>query len=638
MWPPTRVSVALGVVAAIVLLRGILPASDCPWLPGGVLALSLGLGGLGFAWRQRAASGGAGWREDPSTGVLVAAFAVLFGTFLAHDYRLTSDGVDHFVYLRSLWIDGDLDFANDYAQVSPRGASVDPLTPLGRVGNLHPVGPALLWSPFYLAADALARLSGRAPDGQGPLYRNAAALGGLVYGWIGLVLLYRAVRLVAERWAALVASLGIGFGTFLYWYVAFAPTMAHAVAFCAAALFVWVWLSEPAGARRALLLGAALGLCALTRWANALLVLLPAVEALPRLARREEWRPLAREALLGLLAFLAVFWPQMLVWRLLYGAWLTVPQGAAFVGASPHWDGVLFSPHHGLFSWSPLAYLALPGFLMLARRAPWRGLAALACGLALVRLNAGVADWWGGAAFGARRFDALLPLLGLGLGATLVALARFSARHPRLLAGGCVGLLVGWNLLLARSYESGAWDYAGPVAFEQMGQAALGQVDRALGAPFSLPGALFEWARSGRVPADYEALYMQRPYSRWSVRMGLDERLFLEDGWSPLARLDGQPARQIAGEGAGLVLPLHRAREYRFGARLRVSGEGPARLRLLVNQRVAGSLEAGPAWADAELLVPASFWRAGRNQVRLRRLDGGVVAIAGLWLEPTAAP
>jgi hypothetical protein len=86
------------------------------------------------------------------------------------------------------------------------------------------------------------------------------------------------------------------------------------------------------------------------------------------------------------------------------------------------------------------------------------------------------------------------------------------------------------------------------------------------------------------------------------------------------------------------VVPLHQPRDARLGLRLRLApgaAGSEARLRVLVNQRVAGSLVAGADWADAELLVPADFWRPGRNAVRLRLLDEGKsVAVAGLWLEP----
>ena len=42
----------------------------------------------------------------------------------------------------------------------------------------------------------------------------------------------------------------------------------------------------------------------------------------------------------------------------------------------------------------------------------------------MVYLNGAVQDWWGGAAFGGRRFDGTMPLLGLG---TALALERWAA-------------------------------------------------------------------------------------------------------------------------------------------------------------------------------------------------------------------
>jgi hypothetical protein len=415
--------------------------------------------------------------------------------------------------------------------------------------------------------------------------------------------------------------------------------MAHAPAFAAAALFVFLWLrGGPGEVWRATLLGAACGVAGLMRPPNVLLALLPAVEALPRLRRPGEWRRLAAEALAFAAAAALCFAPQMAVWWRLYGVPLTVPQGGAFLGNAPALSGVLFSPRHGLFSWSPLLYLGALGLVAFVRREPWRAAAAWAFLVALTWLNAGVADWWGGAAFGARRFDAALPLLGLGMALALRRLADAVRRRPMAVAGALIGTFMLWNLLLARQYLSGAWDYSGPVPFEDMGRGAVSMVDRAIGPPFSLPGSLLEWLRSGRHPSDYESLFMERRHSRWSIRMGLDDRIFLEDGWSEPKQVLGAPCRALLGEGAGVVVPLHRARPYRLGARLFVPGGPPPRVgvRVLVNQRHVGgwSLEGGE-WRDASLEVPADALRPGRNQVRIRREGAPVeLAVAGLWLDP----
>jgi hypothetical protein len=624
--------------AAALALRGFFPACALPWLKAGPLVIAAVVLAMAAAFRLRRVPEPRPLLRDAGFYVLLAALAVLLGTLLSHRFRITSDGLDHYVYLRTLWIDGDLDLENDYRAVQPGWQPVEPPTPLGRTANVHPIGPALAWVPFYALADVFSALGGRPRDGLAPIYKNAVSVGNLLWGWLGLLVVYRMVARRTGRGPALLASLGLGFGTFLYWYLAYAPTMAHALSFAAAALFVSLWLgAAPPGPRRAAWLGAACGLAALMRPPNALLALLPALEALPRLRRRGELPRLLQEAAAFAGAAALVFAPQMLVWWRLYGSPLTVPQGAGFLANAPAIAGVLFSPRHGLFSWSPLLYLGVAGLLAWSFREPVRALAAWAFLVALTRLNAGVADWWGGAAFGARRFDAALPLLGLGLALALDGMAAAARRRPLWVAAAVLGGFVGWNLLLSRLYLSGTWDYSEPVPFEDMGRGAVSLVDRAVGSPFSLPGSLLEWLRSGRSPADYESLFMERRHSRWSVRMGLDDRIFLDDGWSEPREALGSPCRVMLGEGAGVVVPLHRAGAYRFGGRLvRLADAGPVTVSVLVNQRPAGGWAVGGAeWGDFSLELPAELLRPGRNLLRLRSAAApGQIAVAGLWLEP----
>jgi hypothetical protein len=577
--------------------------------------------------------------RDPGLIVLVAALALLVALLFSHDERITSDGIDHYVYLRSVFVDHDLDLANDYARLAPSGMSDAGKTPLGRTGNAHPVGPAVVWAPFYAAADLVYWLRGTTSDGLDRLHLDFVALASVLYGWLGLVLLYFTARREASAPASLAAALGIGFGTFLYFYLAFAPTMAHAAAFGAAALFVWLWLSPlPSGVRRAAWLGAACGLLALLRWANVLIAFLPLVEALPRLRRRSEWLPLLREGAAFGAAALVVFSPQMLVWWLLYGSPVTIPQGSAFIAGAPAWDGVLFSPRHGLFSWSPLLYVGALGLLAWARRAPIRLAATLVFALALVRVNAGVADWWAGAAFGGRRFDALLPLFGLGLAFAADALTGLVRRRPLTPVAILFMAFAGWNVLVARQYRTGAWDYAGPVPFEDMGRSVVAQVDRAFGSPFSLPGALLAWARGGSWLPDYESTYMERRHARWSIRMGEDDRIFLEDGWSSARSEPGTAFRALVTDSAGIVVPLHDSRAYALGARVCVLGASEARLRVLFNERVVGTWGLGARFAEQALRVPADLVRPGRNALRFKRPGAGPwrgeIAVAGVWAEP----
>jgi hypothetical protein len=147
-----------------------------------------------------------------------------------------------------------------------------------------------------------------------------------------------------------------------------------------------------------------------------------------------------------------VFAPQMIVWNVLYGQPFTGPQGPSFLRWSePHVIDVLFSDNHGLFTWTPIVLLSLIGVVRLARRVP--GL-ALPVGVVVAGswyVNAAVADWWGGEAFGARRFLSLFPLFTLGLAVWVQPLHSRVGRWP--LRAAAAWTLVGANALLLFQYQ-----------------------------------------------------------------------------------------------------------------------------------------------------------------------------------------
>ncbi|MBI5671542.1 MAG: hypothetical protein HZC41_26420 [Chloroflexi bacterium] len=107
--------------------------------------------------------------------------------------------------------------------------------------------------------------------------------------------------------------------------------------------------------------------------------------------------------------------------------------------------GLTISPYRGLFWYSPILLLALPGWLMLRRRAPW--LAWLALALATLQLLA-FASWWswhGGIAWGPRFLVPALPLLALLL-APLVE-AAWRSRLLALVIAAFAGLSSGVQIL-----------------------------------------------------------------------------------------------------------------------------------------------------------------------------------------------
>ena len=180
---------------------------------------------------------------------------------------------------------------------------------------------------------------------------------------------------------------------------------------------VWVRTLERQTTGRYALIGALAGAAALMRWQDAILLLVPAIDLLWHLRAGRAGDLLLRATACGAGAA-AAFVPQMIVWNALYGRPFTVPQGGSFMQwTHPAIWAVLFSSKHGLFTWTPIAALAVAGLALLVRRQRLVGAAALLFFAVSWYVNASVADWWAGEAFGARRFLSCYPIFVLGLAA-----------------------------------------------------------------------------------------------------------------------------------------------------------------------------------------------------------------------------
>ena len=159
------------------------------------------------------------------------------------------------------------------------------------------------------------------------------------------------------------------------------------------------------------------------------------------------------------MSFAVAFAPQLLAYQALNGH----PGPTDLVArkmswTSPHALGVLFSPEHGLFAWTPLALVALAGVLLLAlgrsravhADARWIGVIALVMVAAQVYVTGAVDSWTLQGSFGQRRFLGLTPILTLGLAALF---ATSSARRlARRVLASAVVLCLWWNLGLIAQF------------------------------------------------------------------------------------------------------------------------------------------------------------------------------------------
>lgn len=430
---------------------------------------------------------------------LVAAWLLVFAALLWRTVPVSGDGIYYYAWLRSAVVDHDVDFRNDleHFRSNPHvAAQLDSgvATPTGRTPNLFSVGPALLWAPLWLpvhwlsGADGFSRAELLAPNIATGLYGLAGLL--LTYGFVRRELDERRVT-QAATWAAVAAG-SVLLGTNLAYYLAIEASLSHGLGFTVVALLLYLWQrwrSDLLNARgpwwRWLVLGLAVGLAVCIRWQLlAVAAVVPGVDLAIALVRnRRNVMHALRNACLVVLGALVGFAPQLIGWKLLYGTWLTVPQGTGFLDwRSPHLLEVLVSNRHGLLTWTPVAALALVGLLLVLRKSTTARYALAVLSLQ-VYVNGAAIEWWGGDAFGARRFVDVAAVLVLGMALLLASAQRHRMAWVRSGVLALCAILVAANLILLQLYRLDRIPRSQPVTFSQAWRAGVQLLRPQGGAP-----------------------------------------------------------------------------------------------------------------------------------------------------------
>jgi hypothetical protein len=579
--------------------------------------------------------------------ILTTLFAIGLALQIQLGARLQSDGFYYFAYLRSMAFDRDVDFTNDYRMLGlgDKTYLFQP-TRTGHAQSAWTIGPAVVWSPFFAVGHLVAeRLhAGGADvstDGTSFPYRQAVCVAGLFYGLLGCWFSYRLARLFFPSALAAAAVTLTVLGSFMPWYLVKEPSMTHAPSMAAVAGFLWAWAATRAGRTPAgwALLGLAAGLMALIRWQNALFALLPgldALEAMVRSARSSDTRGL-RAAIAGSALFLVCaligFLPQMVAWKSIYGSFVArSPVGPDIRWTHPQLLDILFSARNGLFSTSPMLYLAALGLAAFSVARPAIGLPAVAAVCVMIYFNACIQDWWGSAGFGGRRFDGTIPLLAVGLAAFIDYMQRTVRRHATAVVAAALGAIALWNLALVAAAQQGAVRIGETLPFDRAWASQTRVLHGWFGNPFTYPASLVFAVRNGVSPGDYDLLSTSRfladplrPYGRIDVGgetvtsgPATDEWL-LVDGWHAPER-EGTTTFRWAASPAMLRLPLDHAAPLRVQVRLHAfayPGAPPQTLTIASGDRACAPLPVAAEWATVECTLDASAWRAGVNALRL---------------------
>lgn len=546
---------------------------------------------------------------------LALAWSVAAGILI--EFR--GDSFSYFAYLRSMSFDHDIDFRNDWKEF--RGED-EPTR--GRRASVFSAGPALVWSPFYLAAHLYVRLDhlfGRdvhARDGLSLPYRRATSLGTSTLVVLGCFLLVSTIARSRGGAIAILAVVGSFLASPVLYYTFYVPAMSHGVACGLAATLLWAWdraRREPS-ARSMTILGANLGLLAACRWQASLYGILAAFLAIELLVEK---RVAIRWVVASALAAALAFSPQMIAWKAGFGRWLVLPQGRGFLDfSSPHWLDTLISADHGFFNWTPLMFMGFLGLVLGIRDSPLlHGGGLLILGLtAWVNGSVPSFDWAAGDAFGGRRFSEVVPLMAVGLAFLLELSSRALRRWPLLAPAAGIALLVVWNLGFVSHFRARKYPDAAPLErlardqallLRDTSQHVLGTVAGAEGRALAYKIFSAEYFYAGLNPSGTILL------------RSADEKALLR-GWHTGSRRTARRTyRRALFPEACVSVPL----DSLFPLRVSVTARAPdgvenQTLSLAVNDHVLGSSPLGADWQEIPFLVPEESLVSGENAFCLR--------------------
>jgi hypothetical protein len=403
------------------------------------------------------------------------------------------DGVGYYAFARAPLIQHNLRFEEDWRRANlnfaqtrtdPDGQLLpDEYADNGYVSNPFTVGPAILWFPFLLFAHVVVlflNFLGKhiASDGFSFPYRMAMALGTAAYGFTGLLLsFFLSRRHIEARWA-LLATVGIWWGSSLPVYMYFNPAWSHAHSAFAVALFLWYWDRTRSSRNTAqwLILGLISGLMVDIYFPNGVFLLLPLIESVLSYATLLKSQPrVARTLFLQNLFFILTicfaFLPTIITRRIIFGGFFRfgLYSHLSWNWSAPHGFALLFSSNHGLLLWTPLVVLSLIGLIFTPRQSRILALYLALAVAAFYYLIASYPYWDGTSSYGNRFFISLTPVFVFGLGALLFRFAELVSRRrlALLLSAGILGCFVVWNLGMIYQWGAHLIPVRGPISLQE---------------------------------------------------------------------------------------------------------------------------------------------------------------------------
>lgn len=325
-----------------------------------------------------------------NTKLFYFSIFIVFGLIFLLHYSIAGqavygDGIEYYAWLHSAYFDHDINFSNElkhiynnqYNNNFPNALTNNnpQVTSVGKVGNFHMPGMAILLLPFYFLADMVVIFLNFLGfhvlrNGYSDIYQIISGLGAVFYGILGIFISERLlgkifVNINNRRHFVFRASvLTVVLASSLFYYLTIDVLNSHFAIFFVTSLFFYVLFTYKFNKIKLALLGFLIGLASLIRFQEAALFVPLIILLIYDYSKNINLKSLTFSFSITAIIFLIMVFPLFLAWQYLYGSIFSHPYLVGFANSKDiSLFGSLIDSTNGLFTKTPFMLfllLALP--------------------------------------------------------------------------------------------------------------------------------------------------------------------------------------------------------------------------------------------------------------------------------------
>ncbi len=329
----------------------------------------------------------------------------------------------------------------------------------------YPIGLSVFYAPFYFIADLIAPHTSYKADGFSRPYQFSVLYGCLLYSLIGLHYVKKILLKYFSDAVTAFTILVIGLGTNYFFHSSLQGQgpMSHNILFSLYAVVIYFTIRwyETYQLKHMIILGVCIGLAALSRASDIIMLLIPLFYGVTNIKGVKEKIQLLLKykSQIAIFSFIiiAIGFIQFSYWKYAAGKFIVNPYGSSNPGEGlelthPHLLEVLFSFRKGWFLYTPVMLFAMYGFFILYKKNRFLFSALFIYFIVNLYLLSSWSCWWFGSCFGNRALIPSYAALSIPLAC---AFEHIFELHHKFIYIKIIFLIVGLNIF--QSWQTAVW-------------------------------------------------------------------------------------------------------------------------------------------------------------------------------------